>query len=710
MTFSAEEVSKFPPPGMDFPTSFTFDSDGDRVLFLRTVDSLTAAGVKGLYSYDIREGRETLIADQLNKSDAEESLEEQLRKQRQRQMSTGITSYMWSSTGKLLIPSGSDIYILDSLSGVPRLLVSSEHYSCVDPKLSPDGELVSFVSNGEIYLVDINGGSPRQLTVGDSGKTRGLADYIAQEEMQRGTGYWWSKDSSYIAFTEVDERMVSKFNIAHIGKDSYGPEVYEQHRYPFAGDINPDVKLGVIQVSSGDIRWINTDKYEYIARIDWLDDQKLFVQLQDRSQKNLQVSCFDVTDLLERPILSESSDNWINLHNMFRPVDGNRFIWASERSGFMHLYLYSVDGTLIRQITSGEWQVDAVASIDRKTDKVYFMATLEDAKERHLYRIDFDGTKLEKLTSIPGVHSVFMNVKSDRFVDIYHSLVQPPSINICSVNTGAIERNIFLQDYVHISGIDLKPPEMISLITPEGTELFGAIYKPDKQYGDGPFPTVVSVYGGPHAQMVTNGWNMTVAMRAQYLREKGFLVFVLDNRGSSRRGATFESVIKGNMGNLEVEDQEFGLNWLISQGLADKNRIGIYGWSYGGYMALMCLAKKPNLFKCAVAGAPVTSWDGYDTHYTERYMGTPEENRAGYEKSNVMAHVKNIEGELLLVHGLIDENVHFRHTARLINSLISENKSYNLLIFPDERHMPRRQADRAYMETQIADFFLKSLT
>ena len=217
MTFSAEEVSKFPPPGMDFPTSFTFDSDGDRVLFLRTVDSLTAAGVKGLYSYDIREGRETLIADQLNKSDAEESLEEQLRKQRLRQMSTGITSYMWSSTGKLLIPSGSDIYILDSLSGVPRLLVSSEHYSCVDPKISPDGELVSFVSNGEIYLVDINGGSPRQLTVGDSGKTRGLADYIAQEEMQRGTGYWWSKDSSYIAFTEVDERMVSKFNIAHIG-------------------------------------------------------------------------------------------------------------------------------------------------------------------------------------------------------------------------------------------------------------------------------------------------------------------------------------------------------------------------------------------------------------------------------------------------------------------------------------------------------------
>ena len=435
MTFSAEEVSKFPPPGMDFPTSFTFDSDGDRVLFLRTVDSLTAAGVKGLYSYDIREGRETLIADQLNKSDAEESLEEQLRKQRLRQMSTGITSYMWSSTGKLLIPSGSDIYILDSLSGVPRLLVSSEHYSCVDPKISPDGELVSFVSNGEIYLVDINGGSPRQLTVGDSGKTRGLADYIAQEEMQRGTGYWWSKDSSYIAFTEVDERMVSKFNIAHIGKDSYGPEVYEQHRYPFAGDINPDVKLGVIQVSSGDIRWINTDKYEYIARIDWLDDQRLFVQLQDRSQKNLQVSCFDVTDLLERPILSESSDNWINLHNMFRPVDGDRFIWASERSGFMHLYLYSIDGTLIRQITSGEWQVDAISGIDTKTDKVYFMATLEDAKERHLYRTDFDGTKLEKLTSIPGVHSVFMNVKSDQFVDIYHSLVQPPSINICSAST-----------------------------------------------------------------------------------------------------------------------------------------------------------------------------------------------------------------------------------------------------------------------------------
>ena len=709
MTFSVEEVSKFPPPGMDFPTSFTFDADGSRVFYLRSVDSLTAAGVKGLYSYDIREGRETLIADQLNKSDLEESLEEQLRKQRLRQMSTGITSYMWSSIGKLLIPSGGDIYILDAVSEAPRLLVSSELYSCVDPKISPDGELVSFVSNGEIYLVEINGGSPWQLTAGDSGKTRGLADYVAQEEMQRGTGYWWSKDSSYIAFTEVDERMVSEFNIAHLGKDSYGPEVYEHHRYPFAGDINPDVRLGVIQVDSGDTRWVNTDKYEYIARIDWLDGQRLFVQLQDRSQKKLQVSCFDIDDLLERPILSESSDNWINLHNMFRVVDGNRFIWASERSGFMHLYLYSMDGTLIRQITSGEWQVDEIAGIDRKTEKLFFMATLEDARERHLYRTDLNGTKVEKLTSTSGVHSVFTDVKSDQFVDIYHSLIQPPTVKVCSISTGSTERNIFQQYFDDISGMDLKPPDMISFITPGGTELFGAIYKPDKKYGDGPFPTVVSVYGGPHAQMVTNGWNMTVAMRAQYLRGKGFLVFVLDNRGSARRGSTFESVLKGNMGDSEVEDQEFGLKWLISQGLTDKNRIGIYGWSYGGYMALMCLAKRPNLFKCAVAGAPVTSWDGYDTHYTERYMGTPEENRAGYEESNVMSHVKNIEGELLLVHGLIDENVHFRHTARLINTLIEENKSYNLLIFPDERHMPRRQADRTYMETKIADFFLKTL-
>jgi dipeptidyl-peptidase-4 len=239
--------------------------------------------------------------------------------------------------------------------------------------------------------------------------------------------------------------------------------------------------------------------------------------------------------------------------------------------------------------------------------------------------------------------------------------------------------------------------------------LQGGLYTPPEKYGPGPHPTVIWVYGGPHAQLVTNGWGMTVSMRAQYLRSRGFLVFVLDNQGSTGRGVRFERPIRHHMGRIGVEDQVDGVRWLVEQGLADAKRVGVYGWSYGGYMALMCLAQAPDTFKVAVAGAPVTHWDGYDTCYTERYMGTPESNPQGYEESSVMHHVDKIRGKLLLVHGLIDENVHFRHTARLINALIRAGKPYDLLLFPDERHMPRKLADRVFMEQQIFDFFERHL-
>ena len=709
MAFSAEDVSRFPPPGLDFPTSITFGIDNQKIFYLKSVDALKSPGVKGLYCYDIAESKETLIIDRLGGSDQTESLEEQLRKQRLRQMSTGITEYMWSSTGKLLIPSGHDIYILDSILETPRLLVSSSEYSCIDPKISPDGKQVSFVSQGDLYVVDINGGTPIQITSGDAEKTRGLADYVAQEEMQRRTGYWWSPNSSYIAFTEVDERSVSEFNITHLGKDSYGPDIYEQHRYPFSGDTNPEVRLGVVEVKSGNIKWVETSKYEYIARVDWIDGVRLFIQLQTRSQKELQASYFDVKDMLAMPVITENNEIWINLHDMFRNVDGNRFIWASERSGYMHLYLYSYDGSLISQITSGEWQVDSIAGINTEAEQIYFLATLEDPRERHLYSVDFNGNNLEKLTFDAGMHSVFMNSNSGDYVDVFHNLTQPPTINLRSIHADGVIDTIFRQDCDDFNLEAIEPPEMITIKKSEDIELYGAIFRPSKKFGTGPFPTIVSVYGGPHAQMVTNGWNLTVSMRAQYLRSKGFLVLVLDNMGSARRGLEFESVINRNMGDEEIKDQVLGLNWLISQGIADENRIGIYGWSYGGYMALMCLAKSPSLFKAAVSGAPVTSWDGYDTHYTERYMGTPETNEVGYTDSSVMTHVKNIKGQLLIVHGLIDENVHFRHTARLINSLIEEKKQYKLLIFPDERHMPRKQSDRSYMETEILEFFLTAL-
>jgi dipeptidyl-peptidase-4 len=250
---------------------------------------------------------------------------------------------------------------------------------------------------------------------------------------------------------------------------------------------------------------------------------------------------------------------------------------------------------------------------------------------------------------------------------------------------------------------------MVAMTNRQGVLLHGLLFRPAADFGPGPYPTIVQVYGGPHAQLAVNSWRATTYLRAQYLRDRGFLVFVLDNRGSARRGLAFEGTIRHRLGVVEVQDQVDGVNWLVDQGLADPGRVGIYGWSYGGYMALMCLLRAPETFKVAVSGAPVTAWDGYDTHYTERYMGAPQSNTDGYRESAVLNHVEGMQGRLLLVHGLIDENVHFRHTARLLNALIRARKRYELLLFPDERHGPRRLEDRVYLEERLCDFFQECL-
>ena len=259
--------------------------------------------------------------------------------------------------------------------------------------------------------------------------------------------------------------------------------------------------------------------------------------------------------------------------------------------------------------------------------------------------------------------------------------------------------------------LSLKTPSFVTLPSSDGkVTLQGAYLQPDEaKFGPGPYPTMVLVYGGPHVQTVSNSWTITADLRSQFLCSQGYLVVKLDNRGSSRRGLKFESAVKWDMGNLEVLDQKAGVDFFVKQGLADKSRVGICGWSYGGYMSAIALARAPDTFHVAIAGAPVTHWDGYDTHYTERYMGTPQSNPDGYARSSVMAHVDKIEGSLLLVHGLIDENVHFRHTARLINALIRAQKHYELLLFPDERHSPRSLKDRIFMEQRIHSFIQRSL-
>jgi dipeptidyl-peptidase-4 len=717
-SFPIEEVARFPLPGTAIPGALAFSPDNRLVTYLFSPEG---GLVRQLYAYDTETGREQLLVSPIDGGASEEnlSLEEKLRRERLRQREVGVTQYAWADTGsRILVPLPDGLYCAEGPEAPLEKILDAGQSPILDPRFSPNGRWIAFVQESELYIVPATGGDPRQLTHGarGNGKTNGLAEFIAQEEMGRSEGYWWSKDSKYIAFAEVDERHIPVYRIMHLGKETVGQGAQEDHRYPFAGEANARVRLGVIPAAGGDAVWMDLgpDEDIYLARVDWLPDGRLAAQIENREQTQLDLVVFDPSTGAGQTLLRETNPIWINLHDMFKHLktpreDGGNFIWASERTGFRHLSLYDGEGQLIRPLTQGSWLVDALAGVDEERGLVYFTASKEGPTESHLYVVPLNGGEPRQITAEPGFHAIELDRTFERFLDTHQSLASPPSVTLRSLADGRELAAIHRQIDPRIKELGLQSPEIVTLQNSDGLTLYGLIYRPPAEFGAGPFPTIVNVYGGPSNQLVINSWRPITYMRAQYLSKLGFLVFVLDNRGSDRRGLEFEAAIKHNLGAIEVRDQVDGVRWLVDQGLADPQRVGIYGWSYGGYMAAMCLAQAPDIFKAAVAGAPVSYFDGYDTHYTEHYLGTPQANPAGYQQSSVQAHVSGIRGKLLLIHGLIDENVHFRHTARLINALIAARVPYELFLFPDERHGPRKEGDRIYMEERIRDFFVENL-
>jgi dipeptidyl-peptidase 4 len=712
-----EDVAAYPLPGMTHPVSLSFSPDDRLITFLY---SEAGSLVRQLYQFDPRTGKRSLGAFTPGEGVSEDNLspEERLRRERQRTLALGVTSYQWADQAdRLLLPLPDGLYLQEGAGAPLRKLVGSEAGAVIDPQFSPDGNWVAYVQQDELNVVAVEGGLPMQITSGarECGWTHGLAEYIAQEEMGRSHGFWWSPDGEYLAFEQVDETHIPVYRILHQGKRITGEGAQEDHRYPFAGRANARLRLGVVSRKGGEVVWLDLGKEEdiYLARVDWFSDGSLAVQVENRSQTRLDLLRYDIHTGKGNLLLCETSEVWVNLHDHFKALKKGEyagcFIWASERTGFCHLYLYDAGGKLVRALTGGDWLVDALCGVDEENGMVYFTGTKDSPLECHLYTVSLAGEEIRRITQETGNHAVVLDHGFQHFIDTHDSLGQPPSVCLRSLRDGSLICTIFDPSDPRLERLQLEPPELVTLTSQDGETLYGAVYKPPAEFGPGPHPGLVYVYGGPHAQMVKHSWAMTVSMRAQSMRRLGFLVFVLDNRGGARRGLAFEAGIKNNMGDLEVRDQVDGVRWLVQQGLVDPQRVGVYGWSYGGYMALMCLARAPETFKAAVAGAPVTAWDGYDTHYTERYMGTPQANPEGYLRSSVMAHVSNLSGRLMLVHGLIDENVHFRHTARLLNALIEARKTYDLLLFPDERHSPRRLADRVFMEERIRDFFLRAL-
>ena len=673
--------------------------DGSRVTFLRGKDR--DRNRLDLWEYDIASGQTRLLVDSSVVLPGEEVLsdEEKARRERQRIAAlSGIVDYQWSPDGKaLLFPLGGELYFYDlTKSGrdAVRKLTNGGGFA-TDPKISPKGGFVSFIRDRNLWVIDLTSGEEVQLTRDGSDTIgNGVAEFVADEEMDRHTGYWWAPDDSAIAFARIDETPVPIQKRYEVYPDR--TEVIEQ-RYPAAGDPNVRVQLGVIAPKTGaKPRWIDLGKDPdiYLARVDWRDPQRLTFQRQSRDQKKLELIETTLTNGTQRMLVTETSTTWVPLHNDLRFLKDGRFLWSSERSGFEHLYIASEDGSTLTALTQGEWVVDGLLAIDETAGLAYVSGTRDGATEAHVYAVPLSGGEPRRLTQAPGMHAATFARNASVFVDSWSSDTTLPQIELFKAD-GTKLATLLVNDvsdathpyakyraahqptaYGTLTAADGTTPLHYSLIKPAG-------FDPKKQY-----PVVVFVYGGPAAQTVTRAWpGRSDSFFNQYLAQQGYVVFSLDNRGTPRRGAAFGGALYGKQGTVEVDDQLRGVAWLKSQAFVDPARIGVYGWSNGGYMTLMLLAKHSEAYACGVAGAPVTDWALYDTHYTERYMDLPKANEAGYREASVFTHVDGIgAGKLLLIHGMADDNVLFTNSTKLMSELQKRGTPFELMTYPGAKH------------------------
>jgi len=709
----AAAVAKIPAPGTVVPGAFTFAPDGQSLTYLKA-ESASLSRV--LWRAGVADGSAKVIARPpgTGDTDASVSREEALRRERQRLRETGITQVARAKSADVaILPIGGDLYLLRGDAPLQRLTQTPSPE--IDPKPSPDGTQVAFVRDNELFVMNLATRVETQLSRGATeGLTHGLAEFMAQEEMDRSTGFWWSLDGSKIAYQETDERAIPAYSIVHQG--GVDPSV-ETHRYPFPGASNASVKLGVVSNRGGETTWLDLPSTEsgdfYLARVDWENPSNLLVQILARDQKTLTLARVDLDRNASKVLVEEKSKTWVNLHNDLRAVEGTgEIVWSSERSGFRQLELLDGEGRVIRGLTTGDWPVDGVDHLDPKRREVWFSTGAASPLERQVYRVSLDGGPIIPVTKEPGTHRVTVSGDGDHYVDVFSSRSRPPTTRLMARDGRVVaELDASAKTDPRVEAFRLSPPEFASFRNRDGVEMFGAFYPPKSQALGAKAPLVVMLYGGPHVQYVSDSWAMTADLNAQALTERGFAVWKMDNRGSSRRGVAFESSIHRAMGTVEVLDQVGGVRFVTAKypGIVDGSRVGVTGSSYGGYMTLRCLTEAPLTFRGGVAVAPVTDWDGYDTCYTERYMETPATNPDGYRGSSVLSRVGQVEGALLVIHGMIDENVHFRHSARLAAALIAANRPFEMLPLPEERHSSRKEEGRKYVAERLAHFFEKTL-
>ncbi|RMG67277.1 MAG: S9 family peptidase [Calditrichaeota bacterium] len=620
--------------------------------------------------------------------------------------------YQWlpDESGLLLVSDG-DLWLYRLKEKQLKPLTHTEA-SEEQVQLSPRGRFVSFVRDYNLYAIDLSTGQEIQLTSdGHKDLLNGKLDWVYQEELVgRGNfrGYFWSPDERHIAYLQFDESPVPQYPL--VDWSPYHPDL-EMMRYPKAGDPNPVVRLGVVDLQTRQTRWLaNTGEDDsYIPRVYWLPDGHALAYIHlDRLQQHLAFRLVDLNSGQTRTLLSEQDDAWLNIGDFvyfFKKKPW--FIWGSERTGFRHLYLYDTSGKLVRTLTSGDWMVDRLLKVDEKRGWVYYTSTQKDLRDRQAYRVGLQSGRIQMLTRLEGTHSPRFSESARYFVDYYSNTMKPITVSVHRADGKAL-RTLVETGASLATDYQLVEPEYGTFTGSDGTEFYYSLIKPADFDPSKKYPVLIYTYGGPHGQVVRKAFGGSLFLWHQLLAQQGFVVFSMDNRGAWGRGHNWEKVIYRHMGHQELADQLEGVRFLKSLPYVDPHRIGIWGWSYGGYMTLFALTHA-DVFRTGISVAPVSDWRNYDTIYTERYMGLPADNDKGYRDSSPTFAADSLSGKLLLVHGTYDDNVHLQNSIQMIDRLIDAGKQFRLMVYPGQRHGIAATSDRVHLFNMMLDFLNENL-
>ena len=677
--------------------------DGKTVVFLRAE---ARKPEQSLWALDVASGKERLLAAaETIGGEGELSVAERARRERQRISTGGFAAFQLFPDGAhALVTLGGQLYRVPVAGGGPKRLGAG---GATDPKPSPDGKRVAFVRAHDLWVVELGSGAETQLTKGGGDdKTSGEAEYVAQEEMERFSGYAWAPSGKELVYEEADARGVERFHLADPSHPETPPVAVP---YPRPGRENVKVRLGIVGVAGGKTRWLRWDvsAYPYLTRWSWAAGAPLTVVVQARDQKRLQVLALDEKTGRLKVLLEERDDAWLNLApEVPRWLgDASGFLWRTDRDGGPALELRGADGRLVRTLVPAAMGLRALRGVDQSSVVVQAAAQPTEAR---IWRVPLAGGAPVPLSGGPGWHDAVVDAgegvpASDRWL---LSIDGPSKAPTWTVHDRAGKRLAELP-----SVAEKRPPaprsEVIELEVAGGRTLWARVTWPRKKEPGKKYPVAVHVYGGPRHQHVKNDGGRLLD---QWIADHGLAVVSVDGRGTPARGRAFERAIRGDFGALPLEDQVLGVAALARRyPELDGKRVGIFGWSFGGYLSGLAVLRRPDVFKAAVAGAPVVDWRDYDTHYTERYLGLPEDNAKGYEASSLLTYAAGLARPLLLVHGTSDDNVYFLHTLKLSDALFRAGKPHELLALPRLTHMVPDPVVMERLWARIAGFLVGNL-